>query len=104
MFRDPYDWVEAMRVEPHHAHDHLNYPSGKVNYTLGWRKQATPLPWKAFVTKPWFGRRGLVDEKICRTKERLDGVTCIDDYSFADIAPCSIVDTHNLTGLGTCKY
>jgi hypothetical protein len=21
MFRDPYNWVEAMRVEPHHAHD-----------------------------------------------------------------------------------
>lgn len=30
MFRDPIDWVDAMRWEPHHAHDHLHF---KPNYT-----------------------------------------------------------------------
>lgn len=65
LFRDPYDWVEAMRVEPHHSHDHLDWSKEyqpywyeKYDNDKGWRQMASPLPWKAFVTKPWIGRRG----------------------------------------------
>mmetsp|Transcript_35621 Transcript_35621/g.76886 ORF Transcript_35621/g.76886 Transcript_35621/m.76886 type:complete len:168 (+) Transcript_35621:450-953(+) len=32
MFRDPYDWVEAMRVEPHHTHDHVHYRDDYDHY------------------------------------------------------------------------
>ena len=43
MFRDPYDWVEAMHERPHHAHAHIG------------------LDWEEFVTKPWTGPRGPAD-------------------------------------------
>jgi len=52
MFRDPYDWVEAMRVEPHHAHSHINMLSDTRKEGRTWRS----LGWKEFVTKPWIGK------------------------------------------------
>ncbi len=59
MFRDPYDWVEAMRVEPHHAHSHIIMPQSvdewKKEYS--WKRQGgQALEWKEFVTKPWIGK------------------------------------------------
>ena len=58
MFRDPYTWVEAMRVQPHHAHNHINLTQFANNKQKGkgWRKRGgKPLGWKEFVTKPWVG-------------------------------------------------
>ncbi len=54
MFRDPYDWVEAMRVEPHHAHSHIKM----LNFIDRHKKRRSwdPLEWKEFVTKPWIGK------------------------------------------------
>ena len=39
MFRDPYMWVEAMRIKPYHLHSHFG------------------LGWKQFVTKPLVGQK-----------------------------------------------
>ena len=73
MFRDPYAWVEAMRVKPHHSHNHIQTPEFIVpNSTkLSWRRQGyKSLEWKEFVTKPWIGKtdnneelRGLGENK-----------------------------------------
>ena len=105
MFRDPYDWVEAMRVEPHHAHDHIHFPSGKIDYSQGWKQQgAQPLHWKEFVTKPWIGRRGPHDKNISQTAEGIENAVCIGGYSFVDSAPCSVEDTNMIIGLGDYKY
>jgi hypothetical protein len=63
MFRDPYNWVEAMRVEPHHAHDHLQWYRPPREGER-WKTIARPLEWKEFVTKPWIGGRGSTDKNI----------------------------------------
>ena len=103
MFRDPYDWVEAMRVEPHHAHNHLQWfrpydPTKKV------KDMAKPLSWKEFVTKPWIGKRGQHDRKIRNRKGGIANATCMDRYSFRDAAPCSKKDSPYVKGLGDYKY
>ena len=41
LFRNPYDWVEAMRLEPQHALEHYNIVEKK------------PLEWQEFLTTPW---------------------------------------------------
>ena len=102
LFRDPYDWVEAMRLEPHHAHDHLHrlpiYNPKRKKYS-----RAIPLEWKEFVTKPWIGHRGKQDESI-RKHGNTHNATCMDNYSFFDAAPCSIMDSNYVEGLATYKY
>ena len=90
MFRNPYDWVWAMKERPHHAHDHMD------------------LPWLRFVTKPWVGNsyeRGAADKNITRTGQKWN-VTCLDRYSFVDIIPCSPNDTLHVNndGYGDYKY
>ena len=60
MFRDPYAWVEAMRVLPHHSHNHINM-SQFTNHNkpkgASWRRKGgKALGWKEFVTKPWVGK------------------------------------------------
>ncbi len=65
VFRDPYAWVEAMRVQPHHSHNHIKMPQFIVANSshLSWRKQGyTPLEWKEFVTKPWIGKTDKKEE------------------------------------------
>ena len=107
LFRDPYDWVEAMRIEPHHAHDHLAWykpydPAKKV------REMAKPLPWKEFVTKPWIGRRGKHDEQIRKKNQNNNGgiqnATCMDHYTYVDVAPCLALDSIYVKGLADYKY
>ena len=116
MFRDPYDWVEAMRERPHHAHDHMS------------------LEWRDFVTKPWVGKRGKDDAELVKnaTKAALTKVgiynatksveraetstaggeidiriqpnLCIDRYTFSEIVPCSEADSPTKLGYGNYKY
>ena len=65
VFRDPYAWVEAMRVEPHHSHNHIKKPEFIVpnSTNLGWRQQGyKPLQWKEFVTKPRIGKTDKKEE------------------------------------------
>ncbi len=98
VFRDPYDWVEAMRIEPLHAHDHLHLSEVEG----GW--YARPLGWKEFVTKPWIGRRGEADRTTGRTNRGMNGARCADSYSFYDAVPCSAEDSSSVEGLGEYKY
>jgi hypothetical protein len=105
MFRDPYNWVEAMRVEPHHAHDHLRWYRERTTLKdMVWKKIALPMGWKEFVTQPWIGARGSADENITGTRGGMDGAVCMDSYSFYDAAPCSQDDSQFITGLGEYKY
>ncbi|KAL3816214.1 hypothetical protein ACHAXA_001270, partial [Cyclostephanos tholiformis] len=104
MFRDPYNWVEAMRVEPHHAHDHLRWYRDRTNLTQSWKTMARRIGWKEFVTQPWIGSRGSTDENISKTQGMTDSVECMDSYSFYDAAPCSEKDSQFIDGLGEYKY
>lgn len=97
MFRDPYDWVEAMRVRPHHAHDHVNWHTSQG-------QGRSPLGWKKFVTKPWEGKRGPTDRKIAQTPGGIENTTCVDRYSFWHIAPCSPEDVQSLHRKADYKY
>lgn len=90
MYRDPYDWVWAMKERPHHAHDHMN------------------LPWLKFVTKPWVGNnytRGAIDKNITKFGQKNE-VTCIEGYTYREIIPCSFDDPlhEKLDGYGDYKY
>lgn len=90
MFRDPYDWVEAMRERPHHAHDHVG------------------LAWKDFATKPWLGirPRGPADEaKIEESEKGLEKkVGCMAGYTFNEVSPCSKEDSENRAGHSHYMY
>ncbi|KAL9182119.1 hypothetical protein ACHAXT_012771 [Thalassiosira profunda] len=131
MFRDPYNWVEAMRVEPHHSPDHVVWHNGgdsvwhdvwyrnKTSVGLdanntdgrlscwqyrGWRQCADAMDWKSFVTKPWIGRRGPTDQKISATPGGKQTANCFDRYRFSDMSPCSRADSPDIIGLGPAKY
>ncbi|KAL7555236.1 hypothetical protein ACHAWF_019037 [Thalassiosira exigua] len=79
MFRDPYDWVMAMRERPHHAHDHIG------------------LEWKAFVTKPWIGQR---PKRATNEKES----RCMSGYSPEELVPCRREDSYVRNGHGNNMY
>ncbi|KAL7465675.1 hypothetical protein ACHAXS_005991 [Conticribra weissflogii] len=85
IFRDPFDWVEAMRERPHHAHDHIG------------------LDWNSFVTKPWVGHRGSNDAKLSESGEK-ERAVCLGNYSFEEIMPCSPEDSTEKDGYGDYKY
>ena len=104
MFRDPYNWVEAMRVEPHHAHDHLRWYEPRKHLENSWTTIARPLEWKEFVTQPWIGQRGSTDKNISETRGGIASAECLDVYSFYDAAPCSGNDAQFIMGLGEYKY
>jgi len=105
LFRDPYDWIEAMREEPHHAHYHVLWHVLGIDHTVGWKKIARPMRWKDFVTKPWIGQRSITDRRLVASGQEatMDG-KCVDNYSFADVIPCSGKDSHEVIGLGPYKY
>mmetsp|Transcript_30499 Transcript_30499/g.64256 ORF Transcript_30499/g.64256 Transcript_30499/m.64256 type:complete len:426 (+) Transcript_30499:224-1501(+) len=90
MFRDPYDWVEAMRERPHHAHDHID------------------MEWKDFVTKPWVGPRGPADQqKLHKAKEegrQIEYSGCLAGYKFDEVIPCSEADSIANEGYSTYMY
>ncbi|KAL7520358.1 hypothetical protein ACHAWX_005085 [Stephanocyclus meneghinianus] len=88
MFRDPYDWVEAMRERPHHAHGHIG------------------MEWKDFVTKPWVGPRGPADKiKMQKSKEEGKPIeTCLAGYKFDEVVPCSLEDSISNDGYSNYMY
>ncbi len=113
MFRDPMDWVEAMRWEPHHALDHLHFHNNRQIELVRkeesendewWWQIADKMPWKEFVTKPWVGRRGPIDKKLAEKQSKIGSLECLDNYHFVDATPCSKEDSPMLRGLGEYKY
>ena len=95
MFRDPYDWVEAMRAEPHHAHSHTG--------VLG-----KGMEWKDFVTKPWVGPRGPADHaKMAEAGEggfHMGTSACQAGYEFNEVVPCSPKDLVEVEGYSNFMY
>ena len=102
MFRDPFDWIEAMRVEPHHSPYHLKWIH-PFNQSKGWNEMAKPLGWKDFVAKPWVGKRGKADQLI-REHNGIANTTCLDRYGYDEIKPCSEEDSQIIQGLANTKY
>lgn len=90
VFRDPYDWVEAMRERPHHAHDHIG------------------MEWKDFVSKPWVGPRRAADKvKMQKAKEEgknIEYAGCLAGYKFDEVIPCSQEDSVAEEGYSTYMY
>jgi hypothetical protein len=90
MFRDPYDWVEAMREQPHHAHEHIG------------------MEWKDFVTNPWVGPRGSGDQmKMKNASEEgyhIDLWECLAGYKFDEVIPCSTEDSVIIDGYSNYMY
>jgi hypothetical protein len=88
MFRDPYQWVNAMQKKPFHALDHRN------------------LSWERFVTTPWTIERGENDKKLIESNATINA-TCVHRFNFNEVVPCSTQDrndwrngTHNYTKRG----
>jgi hypothetical protein len=134
LFRDPIDWIEAMRYEPHHAHDHIQFHEKQQQQqqqqkqqhpsNIYWRNIASPLSWKEFVTRPWIGKRGPKDILIRQQLDAaaaatalqnnnqssnnslllMDDIQCIDNYQYVDATPCSVEDVTTIKGLGEYKY
>jgi len=90
MFRDPYDWVEAMRERPHHAHQHIG------------------MGWKDFVTKPWVGPRGAGDQTKIETAKaqglHIEKSDCLAGYKFDEVIPCSSEDSIVIDGYSNYMY
>lgn len=66
MFRNPYEWVAAMRDKPHHAPSH-------------YRKK-----WRDFVTTPWTFPRPLSDLAFAN----MTGPVCHENFLYRDIIAC----------------
>lgn len=66
MFRNPYEWVMAMRKTPHHSPSHLR------------------LKWQNFVTKPWTMTRPESDLVFSNST----GQICHEKFAYKDIISC----------------
>jgi len=88
MFRDPYQWVNAMQRKPYHALDHRY------------------LSWEKFVTTPWVIERGENDKKLIESNATYNA-TCVHRFNFNEVVSCTTQDrndwrngTHNYTSRG----
>lgn len=66
-FRNPYEWIEAMRKIPHHATEHID------------------LEWKEFVTKPWTMERVGLDLEMKNTTGRV----CQENFHYHEVISCN---------------
>jgi len=100
--RNAYDWVEAMRLKPHHSLAHWNLTSN------------APLSWDDFVTREWtLDRRayskylsgedlGWIEkvENGSMSQEELLNMSCHHDHIlWRHIVPCSISDRKASAGM-----
>ena len=88
MFRDPFQWVNAMQKKPYHALDHHN------------------LSWERFVTTPWSIGRGEKDKELLESNAT-NNATCVHRFKFKEVVPCTREDrndwrnaTHSYTNRG----
>jgi len=65
LFRNPYDWLEAMRKVPHNAPNHLY------------------LDWKEFLTKEW-----TMDHPKEEADMDLHGKVCVENFSYEEVISC----------------
>jgi len=69
-FRNPYDWLEAMRKVPHHSPSHIG------------------LNWKEFVTKEWTTPR--IGTDLNMTQKQMKEGRCQEDFPYREIISCSL--------------
>eukprot|EP00550_Attheya_septentrionalis_P000514 CAMPEP_0198281384 /NCGR_PEP_ID=MMETSP1449-20131203/1347_1 /TAXON_ID=420275 /ORGANISM="Attheya septentrionalis, Strain CCMP2084" /LENGTH=343 /DNA_ID=CAMNT_0043977149 /DNA_START=129 /DNA_END=1160 /DNA_ORIENTATION=+ len=69
-FRNPYEWVEAMRRVPHHASEHIQ------------------LDWRRFVTKPWTMPRLDRDLEFLRAFNSTKDKVCQENFTALEILSC----------------
>lgn len=65
-FRNPYDWVESMRLKPYHSPNHIK------------------LDWQDFVTRPWTMPLPPSPHNI----STINTTTCLQGFTPAEIVPC----------------
>lgn len=70
MFRNPFEWVEAMRKRPHHASQHIF------------------LDWQEFVTKPWTMERVGLDLEMTKQEQQNPNASCQEGFHYRDIVTC----------------
>jgi hypothetical protein len=72
IFRNPFEWVEAMRKKPHHAPKHMFIKN-----------------WKEFVTKPWTMNRVGKDLEMSE-EDKLNKDACQENFMFRDLISCHL--------------
>jgi hypothetical protein len=95
LFRDPIEWVAAMRESPYHSPAHVaGYEKTKGSNEPGEENafRVIPLPWQEFVRRPWTTDRTPSDLEILKNatlvRETFKGETCLYRYSILDAVPC----------------
>lgn len=101
LFRNPVEWVAAMRENPYHSPHHVaGYETvttqtareGAEGRTGADEIRVVPLPWREFVGRPWTTDRTAKDLEILgsptRIRETMRGETCLWRYSVLDAVPC----------------
>jgi hypothetical protein len=86
IFRDPMDWVEAMRSEPHHAHDHLHFRNDSQVELVRQEPTEDDRWWweladrgKNLSRSPGWDRRGPNNEELAQTRVGNESVVCWTD-------------------------
>eukprot|EP00548_Thalassiothrix_antarctica_P000367 CAMPEP_0194130486 /NCGR_PEP_ID=MMETSP0152-20130528/1525_1 /TAXON_ID=1049557 /ORGANISM="Thalassiothrix antarctica, Strain L6-D1" /LENGTH=318 /DNA_ID=CAMNT_0038825025 /DNA_START=27 /DNA_END=983 /DNA_ORIENTATION=+ len=70
LYRNAFEWLEAMRKVPHHSPSHIG------------------LKWKDFVTKEWSTPRIGTDLNI--TKKQMSTTICQEDFPYREIISCAV--------------
>lgn len=69
-FRNPFDWLEAMRKVPHHSPSHIG------------------LKWKDFLTKEWTTPR--IGSDLNMTKKQMKNAICQESFPYNEIISCNL--------------
>mmetsp|Transcript_19592 Transcript_19592/g.29763 ORF Transcript_19592/g.29763 Transcript_19592/m.29763 type:complete len:326 (+) Transcript_19592:99-1076(+) len=69
-FRNPFDWLQAMRKVPHHSPSHIG------------------LKWKEFLTKEWTTPR--IGSDLNMTKTQMKNGHCQENFPYREIISCNL--------------
>jgi hypothetical protein len=84
MFRNVYDWLEAMRLGPHHWPNHFvmyRFPNAPVHDTTGGNPWygSNFLPWKNFLKANMTIGNGIDESHLCQNA-----------YAYGQVSPCRV--------------
>ncbi|GKZ00428.1 hypothetical protein MPSEU_000995400 [Mayamaea pseudoterrestris] len=95
LYRNPVDWVAAMREAPYHS------PRHSLGFDETPERRVVPMPWRSFVETEWTTQRSSFDKKLIqhgRSDETLSGDICAQDFAFHEVMPCRFnLTTDNLS-------
>jgi hypothetical protein len=89
--RDPYDWMESMRQQPHHYPNHVQY----LGEGSDWPHR-TVLPWKDFAER----ELALPDKPAHDGEER----RCCYGYTYGTLSPCACEFHYKPPALGYASF